>query len=280
LLKLRAGAGQLGRLRCGGVRRRPAASPNTPSNPTARPYTENLTGRADALNRLPETAWTPAYDGDGEPRDGPDVADYRAAEPDRMAGAHPRHRPPQSAAPRRAAAAGRHDGRRITCFPPTPAAGNCPNETAAPPPRQRRRPHPLRQRHWPANLPLHDAASNAVWLTIVLLAYHPAHLDPNAVIGAAAGGRTQDTAAAAARHRRAPDPIRAANPATAGRPWAATVTAAVARCAPSPTPADNTAPAPTTRDHGHGPVAVEAIFSTSKLTTSPGHRRFAVARHI
>ena len=29
-----------------------------------------------------------------------------------------------------------------------------------------------------ANLPLHDAASNAVWLAIVLLAYDSAHLDP------------------------------------------------------------------------------------------------------
>jgi hypothetical protein len=109
-----------------------------------------------------------------------------------------------------------HDGRRITCFPPTPAARNCPTETAAPPPRPRRRPHPLRQDTGLANLPLHDAASNAVWLAIVLLAYDPAHLDPDAVIGTAAGGRTQDAAPAAARHRRAPDPIRAANPATAG----------------------------------------------------------------
>jgi hypothetical protein len=65
-----------GRLCCGGVRRRPAASPNAPSKPKqARHYTENLTGRADALNRLPETAWTPAYDGDGEPREGADVAE-------------------------------------------------------------------------------------------------------------------------------------------------------------------------------------------------------------
>jgi hypothetical protein len=115
------------------------ASPNTPSNPTARPYTENLTGRADALNRLPETAWTPAYDGDGEPRDGADVADDRAAEPDRMAGAHPRHRPPRMPHPGAQLRPVDHDGRRITCFPPTPAAGNCltPNRgtTAAPAPK-------------------------------------------------------------------------------------------------------------------------------------------------
>ena len=87
-----------------------------------------------------------------------------------------------------------------------------------------------------ANLPLHDAASNAVWLAIVLIAYDSAHLDPDAVIGAAAGGR--------------PKTLRLRLLAIAGRltrsgrrtqlrldrrwPWAATVTAAVARCAPSP----------------------------------------------
>jgi Transposase DDE domain group 1 len=108
------------------------------------------------------------------------------------------------------------NGRRITCFPPTPAAGN-----SRPKLRHRRRARAEDRIRCAkdtglANLPLHDAASNAVWLAIVLLAYDPAHLDPDAVIGAAAGGRTQDAAPAAARHRRAPDPIRAANPATAG----------------------------------------------------------------
>jgi hypothetical protein len=37
-----------------------------------------LTGPADVLNPPPGTAWTPAYDGDGEPRDGADVAELTA----------------------------------------------------------------------------------------------------------------------------------------------------------------------------------------------------------
>jgi hypothetical protein len=101
--------------------------PETPSKPKrARPYTGNLTGRADVLNRLPETAWTPAYDGDGEPRDGVDVAEL-TAEPDRMAGAHARHRPPRSAAPRRAAPAVECNGRRITCFATNTSGGQLPS---------------------------------------------------------------------------------------------------------------------------------------------------------
>jgi hypothetical protein len=130
-----------GRLCCGGVRRRPAASPNAPSKPKqARHYTENLTGRADALNRLPETAWTPAYDGDGEPREGADVAELTGllnltGWPARTRVIARREVPHPGAQLRPVD----HDGRRITCFPPTPAAGNCltPNRgtTAAPAPK-------------------------------------------------------------------------------------------------------------------------------------------------
>jgi hypothetical protein len=115
-----------GRLCCGGVRRRPAASPNAPSKPKqARHYTENLTGRADALNRLPETAWTPAYDGDGEPRDGADVAELTGllnltGWPARTRVIARREVPHPGAQLRPVEC----NGRRITCFPPTPAAGN------------------------------------------------------------------------------------------------------------------------------------------------------------
>jgi hypothetical protein len=64
-------------------------------------------------------------------------------------------------------------------------------------------------------------------------------------------------------------------------PWAATVTAAVARCAPSPTPVDNTAPAPTTRDHGDGPVAVRGDLLNEQVDhLPPDIDAFAVARHI
>jgi hypothetical protein len=109
-----------------------------------------------------------------------------------------------------------HDGRRITCFPPTPAAGNC-----RPKLRHRRRARAEDRIRCAkdtglANLPLHDAASNAVWLAIVLLAYDPAHLDPDAAMGPLRVAEPKTLRPAAARHRRAPDPIRAANPATAG----------------------------------------------------------------
>jgi hypothetical protein len=100
---------------------------------------------------------------------------------------------------------------------------------------------------------------------------HPAHLDPDAVIGAAAGGRTQDAAPAAARHRRAPDPIRAANPATAGPALALGRHGHRRRSAlrAFPTPADNTAPAPTTRDHGDGPVAVRGDLLSEQVDHLP-----------
>ena len=161
-----------GRLCCGGVRRRPAASPNAPSKPKqARHDTENLTGRADALNRLPETAWTPAYDGDGEPREGADVAELTGLL--NMTGWPARTRViarrevPHPGAQLRPVEC---NGRRITCFPPTPAAGN-----SRPKLRHRRRARAedrircAKDTGLP-NLPLHDAASNAVWLAIVLLA--------------------------------------------------------------------------------------------------------------
>jgi Transposase DDE domain group 1 len=168
-----------------------------------------------------------------------------------------------------------HDGRWITCFPPTPGAGNCPTETAAPPPRPRRRPHPLRQDTGLANLPLHDAASNAIWL--------PSFSSPTTLLTPTLTPLS--------------GPLRVAEPKTlrlrllaiAGRltrsgrrtqlrldrrwPWAATVTAAVARCAPS-RPRLTTPPLP--RRPGTmvtDRLRSEATFSASKLITSPGHRR-------
>jgi hypothetical protein len=127
LLKLRAGDGRPGETPLRRSSSKASRVPETPSKPKrARPYTGNLTGRADVLNRLPETAWTPAYDGDGEPRDGVDVAEL-TAEPDRMAGAHARHRPPRSAAPRRAAPAVECNGRRITCFATNTSGGQLPS---------------------------------------------------------------------------------------------------------------------------------------------------------
>jgi hypothetical protein len=167
LLKLRAGDGRPGETPLRRSSSKASRVPETPSKPKrARPYTGNLTGRADVLNRLPETAWTPAYDGDGEPRDGVDVAEL-TAEPDRMAGAHARHRPPRSAAPGAQLRRSNVTGGGLPASPLTPAAGNCPAETAAPPPRLRRRPHPLRPKTsaWPTCRSTTPHPTRSGWLS-------------------------------------------------------------------------------------------------------------------
>jgi hypothetical protein len=174
-----------------------------------------LTGRADALNRPPETAWTPAYDGDGEPRDGADVAEL-TAEPDRMAGVRPRHRPPRSAAPRRAAPAVECNGRRITCFATNTSGGQLPDLKR----RHRRRARAEDRIRWVkdiglANLPLHDAASNAVWLASFS---SPATCSPGPR-RCRYPCRSRVAEPKTLRLRWLPSPgdrIRAANPATAG----------------------------------------------------------------
>lgn len=72
--QLRAGDVRLGETPCGGVRRRLERPRKRPLNPNKQGITQNLTGPADALNR-PRRRRGPAYDGDGEPRDGADVAE-------------------------------------------------------------------------------------------------------------------------------------------------------------------------------------------------------------
>jgi hypothetical protein len=127
---------------------------------------------AAALVRLPETAWTPAYDSDGRPREGADVAELTdllglASWP---AGTRviARREVPHPGAQLRLTD---HDGRRITCFATNTAGGQLPDLEL----RHRRRAR-VEDRIRCAkdtglsNLPLHDAASNAVWVAIVLLA--------------------------------------------------------------------------------------------------------------
>jgi hypothetical protein len=218
LLKLRAGDGRPGETL---LRRSPSkagASPNAPSKPKqARHYTENLTGPADALNRLPETAWTPAYDGDGEPREGADVAELTGllnltGWPARTHVIARREVPHPGAQLRPVEC----NGRRITCFATNTSGGQLPDLKL----RHRRRDRAEDRIRCAKDRPGQPAASRR-GIQRGLAGHRspplrPAHLDPDAVIGAAAGGRTQDAAPAAARHRRAPDLIRAANPATAG----------------------------------------------------------------
>jgi hypothetical protein len=167
LLNLRAGDGRPGETPLRRSSSKAGASPNAPSKPKqARHYTENLTGRADALNRLPETAWTPAYDGDGEPREGADVADLTGW-PARTRVIARREVPHPGAQLRPVEC----NGRRITCFATNASGGQLPDLKL----RHGRRDRAEDRIRWVkdiglANLPLHDAASNAVWLAIVPLA--------------------------------------------------------------------------------------------------------------
>ena len=126
----------------------------------------------DVLGRLPGTAWTPAYDGDGCPRDGADVAELTGLL--NLAGwpadtrVIARREVPHPGAQLRLTD---HDGRRITCFATNTAGGQLPDLEL----RHRRRARAEDRIRCAkdtglGNLPLHDAASNAVWVALVLLA--------------------------------------------------------------------------------------------------------------
>jgi Transposase DDE domain group 1 len=127
---------------------------------------------AAALDRLPDTAWTPAYDGNGCPRDGADVAELtgllnltRWPKDTRVLA---RREIPHPGAQLRLTD---HDGRRITCFATNTAGGQLADLEL----RHRRRARAEDRIRCAkdtglGNLPLHDAASNAVWLAVVLLA--------------------------------------------------------------------------------------------------------------
>jgi hypothetical protein len=132
----------------------------------------------------------PAYDGDGEPRDGADVAELTGLL--NLTGWLARTRViarrevPHLGAQLRPVEC---NGPWITCFATNTSGGQLPDLKL----RHRRRARAEDRIRWVkdiglANLPLHDAASNAVWLAIVLLAYDPAHLDPDAVVIRAAAG--------------------------------------------------------------------------------------------
>jgi Transposase DDE domain group 1 len=127
---------------------------------------------ADALHRLPETAWTPAYDSDREPRTGADVTELTGllnltGWPARTRVIARREVPHPGAQLRLTD----HDGRRITCFATNTTGGQLADLEL----RHRRRARAEDRIRCAkdtglANLPLHDAASNQVWLALVLLA--------------------------------------------------------------------------------------------------------------
>jgi Transposase DDE domain group 1 len=121
---------------------------------------------------LPETAWTPAYDSDGQPRDGADIAELSGLLDltGWPAGTRviARREVPHPGAQLRLTDI---NGRRITCFATNTVTGQLADLEL----RHRRRAR-VEDRIRCAkdtgltNLPLHDSASNRVWLAIVLLA--------------------------------------------------------------------------------------------------------------
>ncbi|HEX9174836.1 MAG TPA: IS1380 family transposase [Mycobacterium sp.] len=127
---------------------------------------------ADAITLLPETAWTPAYDSDGQPREGADVTELSGLLEltGWPAGTRviARREVPHPGAQLRLTDV---EGRRITCFATNTTRGQLADLEL----RHRRRAR-VEDRIRCAkdtgltNLPLHDTASNRVWLALVLLA--------------------------------------------------------------------------------------------------------------
>jgi len=127
---------------------------------------------AEGIERLPEAAWTPAYDSDRQPREGADVAELTGLLDltGWPAGTRviARREVPHPGAQLRLTDA---DGRRIVCFSTNTAGGQLADLEL----RHRRRAR-VEDRIRCAkdtgltNLPLHDTASNKIWLAIVLLA--------------------------------------------------------------------------------------------------------------
>jgi Transposase DDE domain group 1 len=127
---------------------------------------------AAALDRLPEAAWTPAYDSDRCPREGAEVAELTGLLD--LSGWPPgirviaRREVPHPGAQLRLTD---RDGRRITCLATNTASGQLADLEL----RHRRRARAEDRIRCAkdtglANLPLQDIASNKIWLAIVLLA--------------------------------------------------------------------------------------------------------------
>ena len=173
---------------------------------------------------IPETAWAPAYNADGQPRDGADVAETRRpAGPDRLAQGDAGDHAPRATPPGRPAALrGRrglptdrlrhqHEGgsaRRSRGAPPAtgPLPGDrirCAKDTGL------------------DRFPLQGFAQNRIWCLIVALARRPAGLLPAARPGRRPRPRlgAQDDPPAADEHPRCHRPPRPPHrPALQGRP--------------------------------------------------------------
>jgi hypothetical protein len=127
---------------------------------------------AAAIESLPEAAWTPAYNSDGKPRAGADIAELTAlldldGWPARTRVIARREVPHPGAQLRLTDI----EGRRIVCFATNTTRGQLADLEL----RHRRRARAEDRIRCAkdtglTNLPLHDTASNKVWLAIVLLA--------------------------------------------------------------------------------------------------------------
>jgi hypothetical protein len=127
---------------------------------------------AEAIASLPEDAWTPALNSDGQPRKGADVTELTSLL--ELAGwpkgtrVIARREIPHPGAQLRLTDI---EGRRITCLATNTVSGQLPDLEL----RHRRRARVEDRIRCAkdtglANLPLHDNAANAVWIRIVLLA--------------------------------------------------------------------------------------------------------------
>ena len=175
---------------------------------------------ADAITPLPETAWTPAYDSDGQPREGADVTELSGLLEltGWPAGTRviARREVPHPGAQLRLTDV---EGRRITCFATNTTRGQLADLEL----RHRRRAR-VEDRIRCAkdtgltNLPLHDAFCVQPSLARPRATRRrPAHLDPDPHPHRATARRgTQDPAPPAARRRRTHRAHRAANPPAPG----------------------------------------------------------------
>ena len=122
----------------------------------------------DAVLRVPARARTPAYDIDGQPRDGAQVAEITGCvNPGRLAGRIAADHPPGTAAPRRAAAVHRYQRAPVHRVPhrhprrPVRRPGS-----PAPVPRPGRGPHPRPEGNRPAEPAVRGYEQNKAWLEL------------------------------------------------------------------------------------------------------------------
>jgi hypothetical protein len=147
-----------------------------PGNAGSNTAADHITVLRDALAKVPDQAWQPAYDGDGEPRPGawvPEVTGLLnlASWPKGMRVIIRRERPHPGAQLRITDA----DGHRLTAFATNTASGGPGRQLADLELRHRHRARAedrirVAKDTGLTNLPLHDLDQNRIWCAIVALA--------------------------------------------------------------------------------------------------------------